>query len=66
MLLSQNTWPIKHGTEEIYYEFDDRSLFDKDDDGWLEYRYKDDRSFLIRSGEACLWNEETSRYQFSQ
>ena len=66
ILLSQQTWPIEHKTEEIYYDFDERFLFDSDKDGWLEYRYRDDRLFLIRNGEVCLWNEETNRYQFSQ
>ena len=65
-LLSQRAWPIEHKTEEIYYEFDNRFLFDKDEDGWLEYRFKDDRLFLIRNGEVCLWNEETNCYQFAQ
>ena len=66
MLLSQNTWPIEHENEEVFYDFDKRYLFDHDNDGWLEYRYKDGRLYLIRNGEVCLWNEETDRYQFTQ
>ena len=66
MLLSQKTWPIKHENEEIFYDFEESCLFDQDNDGWLEYRFKDGRIYLIRNGEVCLWNEKTNRYQFVQ
>ncbi len=68
-LLDTTTWPIEKPIETpdfIFYEFYDHGLMDNDGDGWLEYRFKDNRLFLLREGEPCLWNEETNRYQFPE
>jgi len=64
-LLCPPTWPMKAENEDVFFEFDDSRLTDKDNDGWLEYRFKDGRLFLIRNGEVSLWNEETNQYQFA-